>query len=150
MTDTLKTQLETLGYKLPVINTDHYVLLHRSNYGPVAFLLEKRKPKDESSTFRMESVITPDYQTRLHINRENRMVPKAVRTRYKFHFRRPKSYVSMPLDAKCPKRSRWIKLDTDVYNRLRSHDSGAWELLLGDLLDIPSKFSGSRISGGNG
>jgi hypothetical protein len=151
MTDTLKTQLENLGSKLPVIKTDHYVLLLRDKKRPVAFLLEKLKPKGESATFRMESVIKPDYQTRLYTNRENRMVTKDVRTRCKFHFRRPRSHVSMPLDAKCPKRSRWIKLDTNLYDRLRAHDSGAWELLLGDLLDIPSKFtSGSRISTGKG
>jgi hypothetical protein len=151
MFDTLRNQLNKLGSKLPLVKTDHYMLLVRDEKRPVAFLLEKRKPKDEPATFRMESVVMPDYQTKLYTNKQNRMVTKNVRTRYKFHFRRPKSYVSMPVGAKQPKRSRLIKIDTNLYDRLRAHDSGAWELLLGDLLDIPSKFtSGSRISGGKG
>jgi hypothetical protein len=151
MTDTLKSQLDSLGTHLPVIKTDHYVLLHHSSYGPVAFLLEKRRPRDETATFRMESVIQPAYQTRLHISRQGRLIPEAVRTRSKFHYRRPRKSVLMPADVKCPKRSRWIKLHNEQYDQLRIHDNGAWELLLGDLLDIPSKFtSGPRSSVGNG
>ncbi len=151
MTDTLKTQLENLGSKLPVIKTDHYVLLHISGYGPVAFLLEKSKPKGETATFRMESVIQPEYQTRLHISRQKRMIPEAVRSRYRFHFRSLKKGFNMPADAKCPKRSRWIKLDDAQYNKLRTHNNEAWELLLGALLDLPSKLdSESLASGGTG
>ena len=146
MSDTLRNQLNDLQNALPIVQTNHYVLLQRTDQGPVAFLLERTYPANSKPEFRMETVVQPEYQARLYVSRKNRLVHKASRTRFKFTFRKPRKNVTLPGDVKCPKQSKMIKLVDRLYDRLRAHDSNAWEEVLGDLLDIPSNTS----SGGKG
>ena len=141
MAASLKTQLENLGDKLPTVDTAHYVLLHKSEQGPIAFLLEKSEPPGEQATLRIDSIVQPEYTCHLYANRRKRLVPKTNRSRYRFRCRRPRSDVFLPANAQCPHKSKWIEIVGDLYPKLRAHDVSAWELVLGDLLDIGSTFS---------
>jgi len=150
MTETLKTQLENLGDRLPIVKSDHFVLLMRGRYydghDASAFLLERRKPRGQAPSFHLQFEVKPEYQFRLSVNHKKKFDRKASRTRFRFDFRRPKNDFDLPARAQCPKGTRLIKLEEYLYTRLRAHDRAAWELLLGDLLDIPS--SRTSFAGG--
>jgi len=143
MTETLKTQLEKLGNRLPIVKSAHFVLLMRGKardgHDASAFLLERRMPNGQEPSFHLQSAVKPEYQFRLSVDRKKKFDRRASRTRFRFNFRKPNTDFDLPSGAQCRKGARLIKLTDALYERLRAHDSAAWELMLGDLLDIPSR-----------
>lgn len=150
MAQTLKTQLEALGKKLPTVDTAHYVLLQNSKQGPVAFLFEKCEPPGERPVLRVDSIVRPTYRSRVYATRRNQLKHRTYRTRYKFDYQRVRKNTQLPVNVQSPK-SRWIEIVDTLYTQLRNHDAEAWELVLGDLLDIrPTSRSAGPCSAGRG
>jgi len=150
MHESLATQLSKLEGQLPLVATSHFVMFQRTNSGPVAFLFERREPDGSQPTLHLQTEVQPEFQIRLYAGRKGKLIPKPSRTRFKFRYREPRKSVTLPAAAQCPKRSKWMKVADNLYDRLKAHDNEAWEELLGDILDIPSTPGKSSASEGTG
>ncbi len=153
MSETMKTQLENLGDKLPVVPTRHYVMFNRTADGPIAFLMEQ--VVGEKPVLKMEMSVKPVYSQYLVPNKGGSIKPVTKRKRYNFRFRDPRRKRNFPVKpGETPSCDKWLKVDDKLYTKLRAHDSDAWEDLLGFILDVPRTDRGSRKkasrSGGNG
>lgn len=147
MSDSLRDQLESVEPQLDLVKTRHLVMLQKTSMGPVIFLFEHRKPKEEPASLRMETVARPHFEVRLY-SRQKRLLKEEKRQKYRFTFRQPKSDVVFPADAKSAKGTRWSRIDDEFYERLRQHDTSAWEELFCDLLDIGSTGASSKSGKG--
>jgi hypothetical protein len=153
MSEDMKTQLENLGNKIPVVPTRHYVMFNNTADGPVAFLMEQ--VVGDNPLLKMEMSVKPVFSQYLVPSKGGSVKSVTKRKRYEFRFRDPRRKRNFPVKAgQTPSCDKWLRVDDGLYQKLRAHDSDAWEDLLGFILDVPSTNSGSRRkdsrSGGNG
>lgn len=151
MHQSLKTQLENLDGRLPVVPTVHYVLFQRTEAGPVAFLLEKVKPKEDEAAMFMQLTVEPAFDKKVFSDKKGDLRTLVRRKRYEFRFREPRKPVKLKVPANgqaaC---TNWMKVADRLYDRLRAHDSTAWEDLLCMLLDVPRSSKRGKSSAGSG
>lgn len=154
MSETMKTQLENLGEHLPLVPTRHYVMFNRTADGPIAFLMEQ--VTGEQPVLKMEMSVKPVFSQYIVPSTGGSVKSVTKRKRYEFRFRDPRRKRNFPVKpGETPSCDKWLKVDDALYTRLRSHDSDAWEDLLGFVLDVPAtNAAGSRKnvsrSGGKG
>lgn len=153
MSETMKTQLESLGDKLPIVPTRHYVMFNRTADGPIAFLMEQ--VIGEKPVLKMELSVKPVFSQYIVPSSGGSVKSVTKRKRYEFRFRDPRRKRNFPVKpGETPSCDKWLKVDDALYAKLKSHNSDAWEDLLGFILDVPNTSTGSRKkdsrSGGNG
>ena len=153
MSETMRTQLENLGDKLPVVPSRHYIMFNKTTDGPVAFLMEQLA--GDSPVLKMEMSVKPVFSQYIVPSKGGSVKAVTKRKRYHFKFRDPKRKRNFPVKpGETPSCDKWLKVDDDLYHKLRTHDSDAWEDVLGFILDVPPANAGSRKkdsrSGGNG
>lgn len=153
MSETMKTQLENLGDKLPIVPTRHYVMFNRTADGPIAYLMEQ--VVGEKPLLKMEMSVKPVFSQFIVPAKRGSVKNVTKRKRYEFRFHNPRRKRNFPVTpGETPSCDKWMKVDDDLYAKLKAHNSDAWEDLLGFILDVPSTNKGSfkkdSRSGGKG
>lgn len=148
MSETMKTQLENLGDKLPIVPTRHYVMFNKTADGPIAFLMEQ--VAGEKPVLKMEMSVKPVFSQYLVPANGGSIKSVTKRKRYEFRFRDPRRKRNFPIKpGETPSCDKWMKVDDELYAKLRAHDSNAWEDLLGFILDVPSSHATSKTRTGS-
>ena len=151
MHENLRNQLDSLGDKLPVVPTKHYVMFDKTAAGPVAFLLERID--SDKPVMRVQMTVNPQFADKIvPLRKKKSFCAVGKRKRYAFWFKDHKRPVSMAVPATGkPQCSMWRLIADDAfYEKLKRHDSMAWEDVLGEILDVPSSRSCRGRSGSSG
>jgi hypothetical protein len=153
MSESLRSQLESLGDKIPIVHQRHYVMFNKTADGPVAFLMEQTA--GDTPILKMEMSVKPVFSQYIVPAKGGSVKAVTKRKRYTFKYRDPKRKRNFPVkQGETPSCDKWLRVNDELYHKLLAHDSEAWEDVLGFILDVPTRkddsFKKDSRSGGKG